>query len=532
MSEATRTRATGGETRTGLSHRQILVVFSGLMLGMLLAALDQTVVATALPTIVGDLGGLMHLSWVVTAYLLASTATTPLWGKIGDLYGRKAVLLLTIVIFLAGSALCGLARSMTALIAFRAFQGLGAGGLMSLAMAVIGDIVSPRERGRYQGYTQAVFTLASVAGPLIGGFFVDHLSWRWVFYVNLPVGLVALAMIGAVLHLPAQRTPHRIDYLGAVLLVAGVCCLLLITVWGGDQYAWSSPQILGLAAAALALIAAFLLQERRAAEPVLPLRLFRNPVFAVVTAVLLLASCALFAAITFLPMFLQIVTGANATHSGLLLLPMMLGITFAAIVSGRVITRTGRYKIFPVLGLALTTLAMYLFSTMDGETSRTTASLYMVVLGLGFGMVTQVLILAVQNAVDRRDLGTATASANFFRSLGGSVGVAVFGAVLASQLRYWLPRQVPGGLAGDLDTSTLLSSPARIHALPAAAREGVAQAVAHGVSAVFLVATPIAALALLLVFFLKEHPLRGAPHAGSGKPAQAAAAARGESGAR
>ncbi|MDB5076678.1 MAG: drug resistance transporter, EmrB/QacA subfamily, partial [Chloroflexi bacterium] len=460
-----------------LSRRGIQVAFSGPLLAMLLASLDQTIVATALPTVVGDLGGINYLAWVVTAYLLAATASTPIWGKIGDLYGRKPIFLATIVIFLSGSAMCGLAWSLGALIVFRAFQGLGAGGMMALAMAIVADLVSPRERGRYQGYIQAVFALASVAGPLLGGFFVDHLSWRWIFYVNLPIGAVALLVITAVLQLPIQPVRRSIDYLGATLLVAAIVSLLLITVWGGQQYAWNSPRIIGLAVAGVTLLGAFGLQERRAPEPILPLRLFRDPVFDVASAGLFIATCSLFAATVFMPLYLQTVTGASATNSGLLLLPLMLGILLTSIGSGRLITRTGHYKRFPVLGFALMAVGLFALSTIDTRTSQLEASLHMLVFGLGFGMVTQVLVLAIQNVVDRRELGTATAAANFFRSMGGAVGVAVFGTVFANRLGYWLPRSVPTHVLGHLSPAALQASPGSIRTLPPAVQHGVALAV-------------------------------------------------------
>jgi len=473
---------------------------------MLLAVLDQTILATALPTIVGELGGLNHLSWVITAYLLASTASTPIWGKVSDLYGRKLLFQSAIVIFVVGSALCGLSQNIGELIAFRGFQGIGAGGLMTLAMTIVGDIVSPRERGRYQGYIQVVFLGASVAGPLIGGLFVDHLSWRWVFYVNVPLGVVALAVIGAVLHLPVERVPHKIDYPGAALLVGAVTTLLLVTVWGGEQYAWSSAEIMGLAAGGVLLLGASLWQERRTAEPILPLRLFRDPVFSVVSVTLFIATCSLFAALVFLPLFLQIVTGQSATDSGLLLLPLMVAATVSTVVSGRLIVKTGRYKIFPVVGLALMTSGLALLSTMDAGTSRTTASLFMAVFGLGFGMVSQVLVIAIQNSVDHHDLGVATASSNFFRALGGSIGVAIFGAVFTAHL------------IGPVSAKRLQSSPGQIRHFPPALRERMVEAVAHSIHWVFLVATPIAALGFLLVLFLKEYPLRGPAQAS--RPAQ------------
>jgi EmrB/QacA subfamily drug resistance transporter len=490
-----------------LSHRQLQLVFAGLMSGVLLAALDQTIVATALPTIVGDLGGLAHLSWVVTAYLLASTASTPLYGKISDLYGRKTVFQAAIVIFLVGSALSGLAQTMGQLIAFRAVQGLGAGGLMALAIAIVGDVVSPRERGRYQGYIGAVFALASVAGPLLGGFLVDHLSWRWAFYVNLPVGVAALAVTSAALDLPFRRAAHAIDYLGAALLVAGVTCVLLVTVWGGDRYSWGSPTMLGLAGAGVLLLAAFAIQEHRAAEPVLPPRLFRDPVFRVATAALFLIGVAMFGAIVFLPLFLQVVVGASATSSGLLLLPLMGGIVTSSVVVGRVISRTGRYKWYPVAGTALMTVAMGLLATMDAGTGRTVASWYVALLGVGLGTVMPVMILAVQNAVEQRDLGTATSAATFSRSMGGSFGVALFGAILAGRLASRLP---------GVDAEALQASPSQLHALPPAARQAVVEAVASSLHMVFLAAIPVALGAFLVVLFLRERPLRESAHIGGG----------------
>jgi EmrB/QacA subfamily drug resistance transporter len=452
-----------------------MTTFAGLLLAMLLASLDQTIVATALPTIVGDLGGIDELSWVVTAYLLGATVSMPLWGRASDLYGRKTLFLAAIVVFLTGSALSGAAQSLGELIGFRALQGLGAGGLMTLAMAIVGELVSPRERGRYQGYVQIVFVAASVAGPLLGGLFSDHLSWRWVFYVNLPIGAVALALIAGALHLPVERSRARIDYPGAALLAAAVTCVLLVTTWGGQQFAWGSAEILGMGVAAVALLGAFVAWERRAPEPILPLRLFREPVFDIVSAVLFLTTLAFFAAIVFMPLFLQEVTHASATDSGLLLLPLLLGAAASTFVAGRMIARTGRYKVFPVTGLGLMAVGLFLLSRMSASTSQATASLILVVFGVGFGMVSQVLTIAIQNAVERRDLGIATASANLFRALGGSVGVAVFGAIFAGRLDPRLPH---------------------------------AESVAHALPTVFLVAAPVALLGLLVVLYLEEVPLR------------------------
>jgi len=459
--------------------RRFALTFTGLLLAMLLAALDQTIVSTALPTIVRDLGGIDELSWVVTAYLLTATVSTPLWGRISDLYGRKRLFQAAIALFLAGSALSGMAQSLGELIGFRGLQGLGAGGLMTLAMAIVADIVSPRERGRYQGYIQMTFMVASIAGPLLGGVFTDHASWRWAFYVNVPIGIVALAVITTSLHLPAtDRGRPRIDFLGGALLAAGLSSVLLVTVWGGQQYAWGSAEIVGLSAAAIALLTGFVAQERRAPEPMLPLRLFHEPVFAVVTVALFLTGCAFFAAIVFMPVFLQLATGASATSSGLLLLPMLLSGTATTAITGRVVARTGRYKAFPVAGLGVMAAGLYLMSTMDAGTSRALTSLYMVVFGVGFGLVTQVLVLALQNGVERRDIGVATGSSNLFRALGGSVAVALYGSILA------------GGLDG--------------------ARSGSPAAVAHALHPVFLIAAGVAVLAMTAVLFLREAPLGGA----------------------
>lgn len=500
-------------TDTTLSRAELLAGFTGLVLAMLLAALDQTIVATALPTIVDDLGGLADLSWVVTAYLLTATVSTPLWGRVSDLHGRKRLFQAAIVVFLAGSALSGIAQSLGELVAFRALQGLGAGGLMTLAMAIVGDLISPRERGRYQGYIQMVFVLASVAGPLLGGLFVDHMSWRWVFYVNLPIGLVALAVVSTTLRLPTRESSSRIDFLGAGLLSGGLSSLLLVTVWAGRQYAWTSPEVLGLALAGAGLLVAFVLQERRAAEPILPLRLFRDPVFVIVSAVLFLTMCAFFAVIVFMPLFLQVVTGASATQSGLLLLPLLLASTLSTVVSGRLISRTGRYKVFPVLGLALMAAGLLLLSRMTAGTGQITAALLLVVFGLGFGMVTQVLTIAIQNSVERSDLGIATASANLFRALGGSIGVALFGAILAGRLDHWLARSLPEQ-TGEVNAESVQASPEALASLPAAVQNGIAEAVAHSLQTVFLVAGPIALLGLAVLLFLEEVPLRGPGGAG------------------
>jgi EmrB/QacA subfamily drug resistance transporter len=502
-------------TRGGaLSHREILIVFSGLMAGLLVAALDQTIVATALPTIVGDLGGLNHLSWVVTAYLLTSTVSVPLYGKVSDLLGRKIVFQAAIVIFVAGSMLAGLSQNMLELVLFRALQGVGGGGLISMAQAIIGDIVAPRERGKYQGYLGAVFAFASVVGPLLGGWFVDHLTWRWVFYVNVPVGAIALVVTSSVLNVNFRRVQHAIDYVGAALVMGSATCLLLVTVWGGVQYPWGSPTILGLAVAGVALLVLFILQEGRAAEPVIPLRLWRDPVFSVASGLEFLVGFAMFGAIIFLPLYLQTVGGASAENSGLLILPLMAGLMVSSIASGRMITRSGRYKRFPILGTATIAVGMYLMSTMGVGTSRITSSLYMVVLGLGIGMIIQVMVLAVQNSVPHSDLGTATATETFTRSMGGAFGVAIYGAIFNNRLAFNLAQLLPGG-TGSVDADRLQGSPQAIRALPPAIREPVLLALARSIHVVFFFAVPLAIAAFLVTWLLPEKELRETAHIGA-----------------
>ncbi|RLV08540.1 EmrB/QacA family drug resistance transporter [Streptomyces griseocarneus] len=493
----------------GQPRRTVLVAIGALLLGMLLAALDQTIVSTALPTIVSDLGGLEHLSWVVTAYLLASTAATPLWGKLGDQYGRKKLFQAAIVIFLVGSALCGLAQNMGELIGFRALQGLGGGGLMSLSMAIVGDIVPPRDRGRYQGFFGAVFGGASVLGPLLGGLFVDNLSWRWVFYINLPIGVVALGVIAAVLHIPARRTPHRIDYLGTFLIAAVATCLVLMTSLGGVTYPWSSAQIVLLGVVGVALLVPFVLVERRAAEPVLPLKLFRVHTFSLCSVIGFVIGFAMFGSMTYLPTFLQVVQGVTPTLSGVHMLPMVAGILIASTGSGQIVSRTGHYKIFPIAGTLVTTVGLLLLHRLDPASSTAEMSVYFFVFGFGLGLVMQVLVLVVQNAVGYEDLGVATSGATFFRSIGASFGVSVFGTIFSNRLK---PR-VADALAGvplppGVTPERVTADPRSVAALPSAARTAVLDAYSTSITDVFLFAVPAVLLAFLLAFLLREEPLR------------------------
>ncbi|MET8627548.1 MFS transporter [Kitasatospora sp. NPDC004669] len=485
------------------------VPIGALLLAMLLAALDQTIVSTALPTIVSDLGGLEHLSWVVTAYLLASTAATPLWGKLGDMYGRKRFFQASIVIFLIGSVLCGIARNMGELIAFRALQGLGGGGLMVLSQAIVGDLVPPRDRGKYQGLFGAVFGVTSVLGPLLGGLFVDHLSWRWVFYVNLPIGVVALVVIATVLHGLEVRREHRIDYLGTVLIAAVATCLVLMTSLGGTTWAWSSWRIVGLGVLGLVLLIAFIEVERTAAEPVLPLRLFRSRTFSLVAVISFVVGFAMFGALTYLPTFLQVVQQVSPTMSGIHMLPMVLGMLVTSIGSGQIVARTGHYRTFPIAGTAVTTVGLLLLSRLDEHSSTTEMSFYFLVFGLGLGLVMQVLVLIVQNSVGYQDLGVATAGATFFRSIGASFGVSVFGTLFAGGLRSRLADALAGlPLPPDFHVEAITSDPRLIARLPAAAQAGVHHAYAESITRVFLYAAPVAAVAFVLSLFLREQKLR------------------------
>ncbi len=498
--------ATATTERPAAAHR-VGVIFAGLMLVMLLAALDSTIVATALPTIVGDLGGLERLSWVTSAYLLAQTAVTPLYGKLGDQLGRKRVLQSAVVVFLVGSALCGLASSMTELIAFRAVQGLGAGGLIVLVQATVGDVVSPRERGRYQGLFGAVFGVASVAGPLLGGVIVEHLSWRWIFYVNLPIGLVALIVIAATLPEVGVRSRPAIDYLGAGVLAAAVSGIVLVASLGGTTWPWGSGQTLIVGGGALVLLAVFGAVERRAREPVLPPAVLRDEVFRIAGLLSLIVGFALFGSVTFLPLFFQTVFHASPTGAGLRLIPLMGGLVLTSVISGRVISSTGRYRMFPIAGTAVMTIGLLALSRLNTTTSALAADAYLLVLGLGLGMVMQVLVLAVQNAVDYSVLGAATSGVTLARGVGGAVGAAVFGTIFSTRLRDAL-HGVVGGPVGRLLAAGARLTGAQVSALPGAAKLAYENAYVNALRPVFLVAAGVGACGFLLSLRLRERPLR------------------------
>ncbi|MFE4754949.1 MDR family MFS transporter [Streptomyces mirabilis] len=505
--------------------KSVRLVLLALMITMMLAMLDNMIVGTAMPTIVGELGGLEHLSWVVTAYTLATAVATPVWGKLGDMYGRKGVFMTSIVIFLIGSALSGMAQNMGELIGFRAVQGLGAGGLMVGVMAIIGDLIPPRERGKYQGMMAGVMAIAMIGGPLVGGTITDNLGWRWAFYINLPLGAIALASIGAVLHLPRKRAKTRIDYAGVVLLTVGITSIVLVTTWGGTQYAWSSARITGLIAVGVAALVGFVFWQTRVAEPVVPLHIFRSRNFTLMSVIGFIVGFVMFGATLYLPLYQQSVQGASATNSGLLLLPMLGAMLITSLVAGRVTTNTGRYKVFPVAGSVLLGVGMYLLSTMDTGTSRFTSGVFMAVVGLGMGCLMQITMLVAQNSVEMKDMGVASSSTTLFRTLGSSFGVAIMGALFNNRVQHVMSERA-GTLGSKITEKSAQLDAKSLEKLPAAAREAYQHAVSEGTHSAFLLGAAVAALSLAAAVFVKEVPLKEAPGregadgAGKGAPAR------------
>ncbi|MEV8604165.1 MDR family MFS transporter [Streptomyces griseoviridis] len=497
------------DPETGKQPRSVRVVLLALMITMMLAMLDNMIVGTAMPTIVGELGGLEHLAWVVTAYTLATAASTPVWGKLGDMYGRKATFMTSIVIFLIGSALSGMAQNMGELIGFRAVQGLGAGGLMVGVMAIIGDLIPPRERGKYQGMMAGVMAIAMIGGPLVGGTITDNWGWRWAFYINLPLGVVALGLISAVLHLPKKRAKAGIDYLGVVLLTVGITSTVLVTTWGGSEYAWGSARIMELIGIGVATLVGFVFWQTKAAEPVLPLHIFRSRNFTLMSLIGFITGFVMFGATLFLPLYQQAVQGASATNSGLLLLPMLGAMLVTSMVAGRVTTNTGKYKVFPIAGSVLMIVGLYLLSTMDTGTSRFTSGVFMAVVGLGMGCLMQITMLVAQNSVDMKDMGVASSSTTLFRTLGSSFGVAVMGALFNNRVQDVMSERA-GSLGSKITEKSAQLDAASLAKLPAAAREAYQHAVSSGTHSAFLLGSVVAVLALVAAVFVKEVALRGA----------------------
>ncbi|APY87054.1 MFS transporter [Streptomyces alfalfae] len=508
MADTITAKAVPDEKGAEPEPRSVRVVLLALMITMLLAMLDNMIVSPAMPTIVGDLGGLAHLSWVVTAYTLATAASTPIWGKLGDMYGRKGVFLTAIVIFLLGSVLSGMAQDMNQLIAFRAIQGLGAGGLMVGVMAIIGDLVPPRDRGKYMGMMSGVMAVAMIGGPLAGGTITDHLGWRWAFYINLPLGAVALAMVTAVLHLPKKKAQGRIDYLGAALLTVGISALVLVTTWGGSEYAWGSAMIMELVAIGVVALIGFVLVQKKAAEPIMPLHIFRSRNFSLMAVVGFITGFVMFGAMLFLPLYQQSVQGASATNSGLLLLPMLLSMMVVSMVAGRYTTATGKYRILPVVGTVLLVGGFFLLAQMDTETSRLTSGLYMAVVGAGMGFLMQTTMLVAQNSVDMRDMGVASSSATLFRTLGSSFGVAIMGALFNGRVQDVMAERA-GSVGGEVTEQSAQLTADSLAKLPEPVRDAYQYAVSSGTHSAFLLGAAIGLAALLAALFVKDVPLRG-----------------------
>ncbi|MGW4436018.1 MDR family MFS transporter [Streptomyces sp. NPDC004596] len=505
-------RGTPGQPDTSQEKqpKSVRVVLLALMIAMMLAMLDNMIVGTAMPTIVGELGGLEHLSWVVTGYTLATAAATPVWGKLGDMFGRKATFLSSIVIFLIGSALSGMAQDMGQLIGFRAVQGLGAGGLMVGVMAIIGDLIPPRERGKYQGMMAGVMALAMIGGPLVGGTITDNWGWRWSFYINLPLGAVALALVSAVLHLPKKRSKAGIDYLGVVLLTVGITSIVLVTTWGGTEYAWTSARIMELIGIGVAALVGFVFWQTRAAEPVLPLHIFRSGNFTLMSVIGFITGFVMFGATLFLPLYQQAVQGASATNSGLLLLPMLGAMLVTSMVAGRITTNSGRYKVFPIIGGVLMVVGLYLLSLMDTGTTRLTSGIYMAVLGAGMGCLMQITMLVAQNSVEMKDMGVASSSTTLFRTLGSSFGVAVMGALFNHRVQDVMADKA-GALGSKVTERSAQLDAASLAKLPVQAREAYQHAVSAGTHSAFLLGAVIAVLVLIAALFVKEVPLKGGP---------------------
>ncbi|MFJ9728223.1 MDR family MFS transporter [Streptomyces sp. NPDC101209] len=509
------------ETKPDKQPKSVRVVLLALMITMMLAMLDNMIVGTAMPTIVGELGGLEHLSWVVTAYTLATAAATPVWGKLGDMFGRKTTFMTSIVIFLIGSALSGMAQDMGQLIGFRAVQGLGAGGLMVGVMAIIGDLIPPRERGKYQGMMAGVMAIAMIGGPLVGGTITDNWGWRWAFYINLPLGVVSLGLISAVLHLPKKRAKAGIDYLGVILLTVGITSIVLVTTWGGSQYAWTSARIMELIGIGVAALIGFVFWQTKAAEPVVPLHIFRSRNFTLMSIIGFITGFVMFGATLYLPLYQQSVQGASATNSGLLLLPMLGAMLVTSMVAGRVTTNTGKYKLFPVVGSVLMIVGLYLLSTMDTGTTRFTSGVFMAVVGLGMGCLMQITMLVAQNSVEMKDMGVASSSTTLFRTLGSSFGVAIMGALFNNRVQHVMAERA-GALGSKITEKSAALDAKSLAKLPAVAREAYQHAVSAGVHTAFLLGSVVAVGALIAAVFVKEVALRGTGPKTEGSPEDAA----------